>query len=270
MNWRLAVTEPLACALIDESQGSASGGNVYFSLHGKKPSWNVSVSQPAMSGALSRLRQLFPLVTPVSACVRDKALPLNVSFDLLHRPRQLKGKRDQVPEDVVAKEREIAEATSREEGKPEQAIAKIVEGRLRKSINEFALTGQVFVKDGDLTIEKLLQQHAVLGERRLRAGYRQMNLTRDRVIHALERHRRPERRRRRHLRRHPGPHGDVGDSAHGVAGHRVGRVLEVHDFPEARKRFGVVDPGSVNLGGVRALLRLARSLKADQRKSNRA
>ena len=33
----------------------------------------------------------------------------------------------------------------------------MIEGRLRKSINEFALTGQVFVKDGDLTIEKLLK-----------------------------------------------------------------------------------------------------------------
>ena len=44
------------------------------------------------------------------------------------RPQYLT--RDEVPADVVAKEREIAEATAREEGKPEQAIAKIVEGRL--------------------------------------------------------------------------------------------------------------------------------------------
>ena len=38
--------------------------------------------------------------------------------------------REDVPAEIVAKEREIAEATSREEGKPEQAIAKITEGRL--------------------------------------------------------------------------------------------------------------------------------------------
>ena len=44
------------------------------------------------------------------------------------RPQYLT--RDEVPADVVAKEREIAEATAREEGKPEQAIAKIIEGRL--------------------------------------------------------------------------------------------------------------------------------------------
>ena len=45
------------------------------------------------------------------------------------------------------------------EGKPAEIVAKMVEGRLRKSINEFALTGQVFVKDGDLTIEKLLKNN---------------------------------------------------------------------------------------------------------------
>ena len=39
-----------------------------------------------------------------------------------------------------------------------------IEGRLRKSLNEFALTGQLFVKDGDLTIEKLLEEQQ--GERR--------------------------------------------------------------------------------------------------------
>jgi elongation factor Ts len=65
------------------------------------------------------------------------------------------------PADMVAKEREIETEKARTEpanaAKPAEILAKIVEGRLRKSINEFALTGQVFVKDGDLTIEKLLK-----------------------------------------------------------------------------------------------------------------
>ncbi len=64
------------------------------------------------------------------------------------------------PADLVAKEREIETEKAKTEpanaSKPAEILAKIVEGRLRKSINEFALTGQVFVKDGDLTIEKLL------------------------------------------------------------------------------------------------------------------
>jgi elongation factor Ts len=66
------------------------------------------------------------------------------------------------PADMVAKEREIETEKAKTEpanaSKPADILAKIVEGRLRKSINEFALTGQVFVKDGDLTIEKLLQK----------------------------------------------------------------------------------------------------------------
>jgi elongation factor Ts len=65
------------------------------------------------------------------------------------------------PADMVAKEREIETEKAKQEpanaSKPAEILAKIVEGRLRKSINEFALTGQVFVKDGDLTIEKLLK-----------------------------------------------------------------------------------------------------------------
>ena len=67
------------------------------------------------------------------------------------------------PADMVAKEREIETDKAKQEpanaSKPADILAKIVEGRLRKSINEFALTGQVFVKDGDLTIEKLLQKN---------------------------------------------------------------------------------------------------------------
>src|SRR3982751_3061981 len=62
------------------------------------------------------------------------------------------------PSDMVAKEREIETEKSLAEGKPAEIVAKMIEGRLRKSLNEFALTGQVFVKDGELTIEKLLSK----------------------------------------------------------------------------------------------------------------
>ena len=50
--------------------------------------------------------------------------------------------RDEVPADVVAKEREIAEATAREEGKPEEALPKIVEGRLNGFFKDVALLDQ--------------------------------------------------------------------------------------------------------------------------------
>jgi elongation factor Ts len=62
-----------------------------------------------------------------------------------------------VPAAVVAKEREILAEQARGEGKPPEIVAKMVEGRLRKSLNELALVGQPFVKDPEVPIEKLLK-----------------------------------------------------------------------------------------------------------------
>ena len=63
----------------------------------------------------------------------------------------------QVPAEVVAKEREILSEQAANEGKPPEIVAKMVEGRLRKSLAEITLAGQPFVKDPDVTIEKLLK-----------------------------------------------------------------------------------------------------------------
>ena len=62
-----------------------------------------------------------------------------------------------VPADVVAKERKIETEKALAEGKPAEIVAKMVEGRLRKTFNEKALLGQAFVKDPDQSIEKLLK-----------------------------------------------------------------------------------------------------------------
>ncbi|MCE2872382.1 MAG: translation elongation factor Ts [Xanthomonadales bacterium] len=62
-----------------------------------------------------------------------------------------------VPADVVAKEREIETEKALAEGKPADIVAKMVEGRIRKTLNEKVLLGQPFVKDPDQTIEKLLK-----------------------------------------------------------------------------------------------------------------
>ncbi|MGH8371136.1 MAG: translation elongation factor Ts [Gammaproteobacteria bacterium] len=66
------------------------------------------------------------------------------------------------PEDVSAelldKEREIIRAQSAESGKPAAIVEKMVEGRIRKYLAEVTLLGQPFVKDPDLTVEKLLSQ----------------------------------------------------------------------------------------------------------------
>ena len=69
--------------------------------------------------------------------------------------------RAEVPEDVVAKEREIAEATAKEEGKPEAALPKIVEGRVNGFFKEQVLLEQAFAKDSKKTVAKVLEEAGV-------------------------------------------------------------------------------------------------------------
>jgi elongation factor Ts len=75
------------------------------------------------------------------------------------RPQYLS--RDEVPADVVAKEREIAEATAREEGKPEQALPKIIEGRVNGYFKEVALLDQPSVTDSKKTVKAVLDEAGV-------------------------------------------------------------------------------------------------------------
>jgi elongation factor Ts len=73
---------------------------------------------------------------------------------------------------VVAKERDILTVQAAREGKPPEIVAKMVEGRLRKALGEITLAGQPFVKDPDVTIEKLLKgaKAAVLAFERFEVG----------------------------------------------------------------------------------------------------
>jgi elongation factor Ts len=64
---------------------------------------------------------------------------------------------DDVPAEQVSKEREILSAQALQEGKPAEIVAKMVEGRIRKYLAEICLVGQPFVKDPDITVEKLLK-----------------------------------------------------------------------------------------------------------------
>lgn len=79
------------------------------------------------------------------------------------RPQYLT--RDEVPADVVEKERSIAEATSREEGKPEQAIAKITEGRLNGFYKEVVLLDQPSVTDSKKSVKSVLDAAGVTVKR---------------------------------------------------------------------------------------------------------
>ena len=66
--------------------------------------------------------------------------------------------RDEISEETVATERRIADETARNEGKPEAALDKIVEGRVNGFFKENVLLEQDFAKDNKLSVQKVLDQ----------------------------------------------------------------------------------------------------------------
>jgi elongation factor Ts len=80
--------------------------------------------------------------------------------------------RDEVPADVVETEKRLAEETSREEGKPEAALPKIVEGRVNGFFKENVVLEQAFAKDPKKTVAKVLDEAGVSLKRfaRFRVG----------------------------------------------------------------------------------------------------
>jgi len=80
--------------------------------------------------------------------------------------------KDEVPADVVARERDILAARARESGKPAEIVAKMVEGGLNKFLAESTLLGQPFIKDDKQTVEKMLaaKKTKLLGYRFLVVG----------------------------------------------------------------------------------------------------
>lgn len=66
----------------------------------------------------------------------------------------------QVPAEILEKEKDIFRAQALESGKPAEIVDKIIEGRVRKYMEEMTLLGQPFVKDVEVTVEKLLGRAA--------------------------------------------------------------------------------------------------------------
>ena len=64
----------------------------------------------------------------------------------------------QLDQEVLAKEREIYRAQALESGKPDNIIEKMVEGRIKKYLDEISLQGQPFVKNPDITVGQLLKE----------------------------------------------------------------------------------------------------------------
>lgn len=69
--------------------------------------------------------------------------------------------RDQVPAEVVESERRIAEQTAREEGKPEAALSKIVEGRVNSFFKDYVLVEQPSVTDQKKTVQQVLKEAGI-------------------------------------------------------------------------------------------------------------
>ena len=86
----------------------------------------------------------------------DAGLAKELALQIAAVPATRWVNRDEVPADVVDKERRIAEEMTREEGKPERAIPKIVEGRLNAFYKDVVLTEQPYVKDQKKTVGSLL------------------------------------------------------------------------------------------------------------------
>ena len=76
--------------------------------------------------------------------------------------------REEVPADVIENERRIAEATAREEGKPEQALARIVDGRVNGFFKETVLVDQPSVKESKKTVGAVLADAGVTVKRFVR------------------------------------------------------------------------------------------------------
>jgi elongation factor Ts len=98
----------------------------------------------------TRIGVLVRLEGGTAELARDLAMHIAAS-----NPRYI-GSAD-VPAAEVAKEREILTEQAQKEGKSPEIAAKMVEGRLRKSLAEITLLGQPYVKDPDQTVEKLLK-----------------------------------------------------------------------------------------------------------------
>lgn len=81
-------------------------------------------------------------------------------------------RREDVPAEIVAAERRVAEATAREEGKPEAALARIVEGRVTGFYKDNVALEQAFAKDSKKSVAKVLDEAGVTLKRfaRLRVG----------------------------------------------------------------------------------------------------
>jgi len=114
------------------------------------------VRHQSTGGVLGEYRhgQRIGVVTEVSG--GEDSLPRDIAMHVAaSRPVCIAA--DDVPAEMLAKEQAILEAEAAESGKPAEIVDKMVQGRLRKYLAEVTLLGQPYVKDADVSVEKLLK-----------------------------------------------------------------------------------------------------------------
>jgi elongation factor Ts len=117
----------------------------------------VMLSNPSAATAGSylhgnRIGVIVELDADNKELARDIAMHIAASKPIVISP-------ENVPQDIVAKEKEIYMAQAATSGKPQEIVEKMVMGRLKKYLDEVSLTGQPFVKDPDVTVGALLNKH---------------------------------------------------------------------------------------------------------------
>ena len=141
-------------ALMDEEMESAREALV------QKIGENINVRRvalvegPVVDGYVhsnNRIAVLVALTGGNNDVARDVAMHVAAVNPQVAKPEDM-------PADVVAKEKEIYLAQARESGKPEDIIEKMVVGRVNKFLAESSLVEQAFVKDPDIKVGKLLSQ----------------------------------------------------------------------------------------------------------------
>jgi len=109
------------------------------------------------NGVVGSYRHGDRIGTMVALTGGDEALAKDISMHVAASRPQAVSAAD-LPVELLDKERDIVATQAKDSGKPEAIIEKMVEGRMKKFVNEISLLGQAFVKDPDVTIEKLLKQ----------------------------------------------------------------------------------------------------------------
>ena len=116
------------------------------------------------NGKIATLVELNCETDFVARTEQFQELARNIAIHVAMANPQVKS-RDEVSEEMVNAEREVLAKQAQEEGKPDNVVEKIVEGRLGKFYSETALLEQPYIKDDKKTVEQLLKEAiATLGE----------------------------------------------------------------------------------------------------------